>query len=226
MVAALAHAVADAAARHDAALRSEVSALAAALAAASEPLRDALSADLARRAAAAPYGEDATGGLLSALAPLLALQPRNTPLGTEPDAVVAACAAALRSPRCETSCGALLITDAKHSIQGGCCIERRIATGSGCGKRCARTACAAAAAAAVGRGVAFPALHAAAALSTECVPFWEAAWYPRLDAHSIRSQQSSLRSRARVCWAWTAAPRQAPRLRWWWPSTLLCCRLT
>jgi hypothetical protein len=109
VAAALAHAVADAAERRDGALRSEVVALVAALAAASEPLRDALSADLARRAAAAPYGDEATGGLLAALAPLLALQPRSAPLGAEPDAVVAACAAALRSPRSARMCGALLL---------------------------------------------------------------------------------------------------------------------
>ena len=108
VAAALAHALADAAARRDGALRAEVSSLAAALAAAAEPLRDELSADLARRAAAAPYGEESVGGLLAALAPLLALQPRNAPLGSEPDAVVAACAAALRSPRFGISHGKLL----------------------------------------------------------------------------------------------------------------------
>ena len=117
VAAALAHAVADAAARRDGALRAEVSSLAAALAAASEPLRDALSADLARRAAAVPYGDGAMGGLLAALAPLLALQPRNAPLGSEPDAVVAACAAALRSPRFGISYEMLLAatSDARNS---------------------------------------------------------------------------------------------------------------
>lgn len=102
LAAPLAQAVAAAA--RDGALRSELAQLCAALCAASAALRDALCADLARRAAAAPYGCEAAGGLLASLAPLLALgyqSGRAThPLGPEPDALVAACASALRSPRC------------------------------------------------------------------------------------------------------------------------------